>query len=209
MVRRVTRKNKRASDRDRGAKALWLCGYKLRKVYNLASNWNHGSKSGRKGKKKTHRWPSSRLAKKYHQVNWTDKKIRFLEEIMDSSNEIFMVNSTVSLWTGSVGQNDTARTNKTVHWISGQATNCPKINMESQLPSVPSFFDSWTISGPWSDITIHQAIIIHWSESRDQSVSFLNSAANETHLETVANPSSFGAIPGANVNKLLQGLEEL
>lgn len=45
-----------------GAKALWLCGYKVGKVYKPASNWNHGSKSGRKNKIKS---PRSRLVEKY------------------------------------------------------------------------------------------------------------------------------------------------
>lgn len=48
-----------------GAKALWLCGYKVGKVYKLASNWNHGSKPGRKNNIKTPRWPSSRLVANY------------------------------------------------------------------------------------------------------------------------------------------------
>lgn len=79
MGRRIIRKNKIASARDRGAKALWLCGYKVGKVYYLASNWNHGSKPGRKNKKEILRWSSSRQAQNCNLVNRT----RFLEEIIE------------------------------------------------------------------------------------------------------------------------------
>lgn len=45
MGRRVNGKNKDLLVEIGGAKALWLCGYKVGKIYKLASNWNHGSKT--------------------------------------------------------------------------------------------------------------------------------------------------------------------